>query len=106
LIRQLNNRSVWERYPNLSVWVLGPDSDPISQYTRDPQAVYDSVAAWAITDTALLTLDGQWIEAGTAGQLGAALPAESQVDAYVRLSTAYLDAVDDNCIIVRLLCHC
>jgi hypothetical protein len=106
LVRALNHRSAWEHYPSLGLWALGPDSDPISHFTRDPQPALDLAAAWALTATALLTLDGQWIEADRPGLFVNALPGEEPSAAYARQTTAYLDGLDDDCVVVRLLCHC
>lgn len=106
LVRALSHRSAWERYPSLGLWVLGPDSDPISHFTRDPQAGLDLATAQALTATALLTLDGQWIEADRPGPFVNVQPGEEPSAAYARQSTAYLDGLDDDCVVVRLLCHC
>jgi hypothetical protein len=88
LIQALNHRTAGERYPNLGTWALGPDTDPITAFTRDPQADFDLAAAWAVPAYALLTTDGRWLE-----------PDPSTAN-------AYLDDLDDDCVIVRLLCHC
>jgi hypothetical protein len=84
---------------------LDPNADPISYYTRDPQSDLDLAAAWAIPTFALLTTDGQWIDAGQPGPFGHALPGEDRLAAYTRQATAYLDGLDGDCVIVRLLCH-
>jgi hypothetical protein len=104
LIQALNHRAP-DRYPNLAIWILNPSSDPISYYTRDPQADLDLAAAWAIPTFALLTTDGQWIDADQPGPFGPALPGEDRSTAYARQATAYLDGLDGDCVIVRLLCH-
>jgi hypothetical protein len=104
LIQALNHRPR-DRYPNLAIWILGPSSDPISYYTRDPQPGLDLAAAWAIATFALLTTDGQWIEAGQPGPFGHALPGEDRSAAYARQATAYLDGLDGDYVVVRLLCH-
>jgi hypothetical protein len=106
LVRALNRQSVWERYPSLGLWVLGPESDPITEFTRDLQPDLDTAAAWALAAAALLTLDGQWIEHDRPGPFTDVLPDETASIAYARQSTAYLDALDPDCVIVRLLCHC
>jgi hypothetical protein len=108
LIRALNHRPASqypESYPHLAIWVLGPDSDPISYYTRDPQADLDAAAAWAIVTYALLTTDGQWLDADHPGPFSHALPGEEPKTAYARHATAYLDELHGDCIIIRLLCH-
>jgi hypothetical protein len=94
-----------ESYPNLAIWILGPDADPVSYYTRDPQADLDLAAAWAIPTFALLTTDGQWLDADHPGPFSNALPGEEQTAAYARHATAYLDGLDGDCVIVCLLCH-
>jgi hypothetical protein len=106
LVRALNNRTAWERYPNLGMWVLGPDSDPISHFTRDPRPELEVAASWAFVATALLTLDGRWVESDRPGPFGAPLPGETPSAAYARQAAAYLDGLDGECVIVRLLCHC
>jgi hypothetical protein len=108
LIQALNHRPQDRypySYPNLAIWILGPNADPISYYTRDPQTDLDLAAAWAIPTFALLTTDGQWLDADQPGPLGHALPGEDRSAAYARQATAYLDALDGDCVIVRLLCH-
>lgn len=106
LVSALNHHSAWERYPHLGLWVLGPDSDPISHFTRDPQPDVDLAEAWALTATALLTLDGQWIEANRPGPFVNARSGEDASAAYARHTTAYLEGLDGDSIIVQLLCHC
>ncbi len=90
---------------NSAIWILGPDSDPISYYTRDPQADLNFAAAWAIATFALLTTDGQWIDADQPGPFSRSLPGEDRSAAYARQATAYLDALAGDRVIVRLLCH-
>jgi hypothetical protein len=104
LIQALNHGE-GERFPNLAIWILDPNADPISYYTRDPQADFDLAAAWAIPTFALLTTDGQWIDADQPGPSGRTPAGEDQSAAYARQATAYLDGLDDECVIVRLLCH-
>jgi hypothetical protein len=106
LIQALNHRTAWDRYPSLGVWVLGPDSDPITKFTRDPQPDFDQAAAWAVTAYALLTADGQWIDPEQLGPFAAPRDGEATYDAYVRQADAYVDNLDDDYIVVRLLCHC
>lgn len=109
LIRALNHRpsdQYPESYPHLGIWILGPDADPISYYTRDPQTDLDLAAAWAIPAYALLTTDGQWLDADRPGPFGHPLPGEDQRTAFARQATAYLDGLDGDCVIVVLLCHC
>jgi hypothetical protein len=106
LVRALTHHSARKRYPSLGMWVLGPNSDPISRFTRDPKVDLDLAAARALTATALLTLEGQWIEAGRPEPLANVLPGQDPSAAYARQSTAYLDELDEDCIVVRLLCHC
>lgn len=103
LIRALNHRSVWDRYPGLGIWVLGPDTDPITAYTQDPQPAFARAETWSIARPAMLTLDGEWVglKPYDWDRQG-----EDDADAYARRSTAYLDGLDGDCIIVRLLCHC
>jgi hypothetical protein len=107
LIRALNRRPADDpySYPNLAIWVLGPDSDPVTYYTRDPEADFATAAVWAIPTYALITVDGQWIDVDNPGPLGAALPAEDASGAYARHATAYLDNLDGGCVIVRIRCH-
>ncbi|MFE0458916.1 hypothetical protein ACFW1A_06595 [Kitasatospora sp. NPDC058965] len=105
LVRALNHGSAWDRYPNLGLWVLGPDSDPISHFTRDPQTDLDEAAAWALASFALLTLDGQWIDAECPSACVDVVPGEDPRAAYARWAAAYLDDLDDDCVIVRLSCH-
>lgn len=108
LIRALNHRprdQYPESYPHLGIWILGPDTDPISYYTRDPQADLDLAAAWAIVTFALLTTDGQWLDANHPGSFSHALPGEDPKAAYARQATAYLNGLHGDCIIIRLLCH-
>jgi hypothetical protein len=106
LVRALNHRSAWDRYPHLGLWVLGPDSDPISRFTRDPQSDLEEAAVWAVATFALLTLDGQWIDAEWPEAFAKALPGESPRAAYARQAAAYLEELDEDCVIVRLYCHC
>ncbi|MFS4095857.1 hypothetical protein [Streptomyces sp. AF1A] len=106
LVRALSHRSARERYPNLGLWVLGPESDPISCFTRDLRADLDGAASWALATTALLTLDGQWTEADRPGPFTHVLPGEEPSAAYARQTTAYLDGLHEDCIVVRMLCHC
>jgi hypothetical protein len=108
LIRALNHRPVDrdpDSYPTLAIWILGPDDDPIAYYTRDPQADLDLAAAWAIPTFALLTTDGRWLDAGPAQAIEPRRPGEDRLAAYARHATAYLDGLDGDCVIVRLLCH-
>lgn len=107
LIRALSRRSPDDpySYPNLAVWILGPDSDPITYYTRDPQTDFDEAAIWAIPTYALITMEGQWIDADHPGTFGTALPGEDASGAYARHATAYLDSLDSGCVIVRIRCH-
>jgi hypothetical protein len=106
LVRALNRTSAWDRYPNLGLWVLGPDSDPVSRFTRDSQPDLDRAAAWAITASALLTLDGEWVDTNALGSFTHVLPGEDRDTTYARQSTAYLDELDEDCVVVGLLCHC
>lgn len=111
LVKALNHRSAWERYPALGLWVLGPDSDPITHLTRDPRADVELAEAWALATAALLTVDGRWIEpdrpatrvpgTGTEGP-----PGEEPSAVYARQTSAYLEGLDDDCVVVQLLCHC
>ena len=106
LVRALNHRTAWERYPSLGVWVLGPNSDPITRFAGDPQPDMDRVVAWAVTTFALLTLEGQWIEPVQLGPFAEIQDGEDADSAYSRQYSDYLDNLDEDCIIVRLLCHC
>lgn len=106
LVSALNHRSVWDRYPSLGIWVLGPDSDPITRYTRDPQPDLDEAARWAVTRYALLTLEGEWIDREGLGSFAGPDAGEDGSAAYARQSDAYLDGLDEDCVVVRLLCHC
>lgn len=58
-----------------------------------------------ITCSALLTLDGEWLGLKPYSDASAH---HSSVDraAYVEQSTAYLEKLDADCVVVRLLCHC
>ncbi|WP_030435745.1 hypothetical protein [Actinoplanes subtropicus] len=105
LVRALSHSSAWERYPSLGVRMLHPDSDPITELTRDPQPDFDRAAAWAITAYALLTAAGQWIDPEQLGPFAAPRDGEAATDAYVRQADAYLDTIGDDYLIVRLLCH-
>ncbi|MGI5239870.1 hypothetical protein [Dactylosporangium sp. CA-139066] len=106
LVRALNHQSAWERYPSLGIWVLGPNADPITSFTRDPQPVFDDAAAWAVTSYALLTIDGRWIDPDQLGPFAGLRERQDAGSAYARQSNAYLDSLEEDCIIVRLLCHC
>ncbi|MBR7839485.1 hypothetical protein KDL01_39885 [Actinospica durhamensis] len=103
LVRALNHRSAWDRYPNLGVWALGPDSDPITRYTRGPQPEIDEAAAWAVTRYALLTLEGEWIDPTRLGSFAEPHPGEAAPAAYARQSSTYLDGLHEDCVIVTLL---
>jgi hypothetical protein len=83
-------------------------ADQDSEYRRgeELQPALDEAAAWAIARFALLTLDGQWLSAEWSGSFAKALPGESSPDAYARQATAYLEELDEDCVIVRLYCHC
>jgi hypothetical protein len=109
LVRALNRRphdQYPESYPHLGIWLLGPSADPIAYYTRDPQADLDQAATWAIPTFALLTTNGQWLDANHPGPFGHATPGEGQKAAYARQATAYLNGLHGDCIIIRLRCHC
>ena len=101
LIKALNHQSVFERYPNLGAWVLGPDTDPITVYTRDPQQSLELAETWAVARAALLTLDGEWT-----GIKPYSPDPDEESDEFARRSTAYLEALDEDCVVVRVLCHC
>lgn len=66
----------------------------------------DEAATWAVTKYALLTLEGQWIDPRRLGPFTGPHPGEEPGTAYARQSDGYLDGLDADCIIVRLLCHC
>lgn len=58
-----------------------------------------------IACSALLTLDGEWL--GLKPYSNAAGHDSSAArDAYFEQSTAYLEKLDADCVVVRLLCHC
>lgn len=106
LAQALTYATAWERYPALGVWMLGPDSGPITRFTRDPEPDFDRAAAWALVSYALLTADGKWIDAEQHGPFAEPRDGESTQDAYARHADNYLEHIDDDHIIVRLLCHC
>lgn len=64
----------------------------------EPGPALDRAAAEALADTALLTLDGRWRERDR--------PGEPPWPTFARHVTSYLEALPDDCIVVRLLCHC
>ena len=101
LIKALNHRSVFERYPSLGAWVLGPDTDPITVYSRDPEPGFELAETWAVARAALLTLEGEWT-----GIKPYSHEPDEESDTFARRSTAYLEALDEDCVVVRLLCHC
>jgi hypothetical protein len=107
LIRALNHRPADDSYsyPNLAIWIPGPDSDPVTYYSRDPEVDLAAATAWAIPTYALITVDGQWIDTDQPGPFGATLPGEDVSVAYARQATAYLDSLDGGCVIVRIGCH-
>jgi len=105
LVRALNHRSARERYPNLGVWVLGPDSDPITKFTRDPEPEIAQTAINALLSYALVTLDGEWIQRDRLGQFASPQASEAAATLYARQATAYLENLDEDSVIVRLLCH-
>ncbi|GAA3453781.1 hypothetical protein [Dactylosporangium matsuzakiense] len=106
LIATLNHQRLWPRYPNLALWVLGPNTDPITHYTRDPEPVFAAAAAWAVTTYALLTVDGRWLTRERPGPFGERQADEDADTAYARRCTAYLDDLPPDHIVVRLHCHC
>jgi hypothetical protein len=105
LVRALNQRSAWERYPSLDVWVLRPDSDPITKFTRDPEPEIEQTAVNALLCYALVTLDGPWIQRDRLGPFASPQPDEAAATLYAWEATAYLENLDENSVIVRLLCH-
>ena len=82
-----------------------PSARPLTdaEYTRPG---FETMADWAITATALLTLDGQWVEPEQMGPFTDLRDGEGAGDSYARQSTAYIEGLDDDCIVVRLSCHC
>lgn len=101
LIRALNHQSVFQRYPSLGAWVLGPDTDPITIYSRDPEPGFELAETWAVARAALLTLDGKWT-----GIKPYSNEPDEESDTFARRCTAYLEELDEDCVVVRLLCHC
>jgi hypothetical protein len=72
--------------------------DGVTDPGPDPGHALDRAAAEALADTALLTLDGRWRDRDH--------PGEPPWPTFARQFTAYLEALADDCIVVRLLCHC
>lgn len=106
LIQALNHDSLWDRHPGLAQWMLGPDTDPITFYSRAIEADLDVAATWALPTSALLTHDGRWIEPSEPGDFTQPRDGERDQDAYARCVTKYLEELDEACVIVRLRCHC
>jgi hypothetical protein len=84
-------------------WLADQDSKYPS--ARELQPTLDEAAAWAIATYALLTVDGQWRCVDWPGSFAEPLPGESSSDAYARQATAYLEELDQDCVIVGLYCH-
>ncbi|WP_152627060.1 hypothetical protein [Streptacidiphilus melanogenes] len=107
LVRALSNPSALP-YPNLrlATHVLAPDVDPIAHFTRDLRADLRRAAAVALMAYALLTLDGQWTEAAGPGPFTDLLPEEDPATGFARQTGNYLESLDADCLVVRLLCHC
>lgn len=82
-------------------------ADQDSQYPRgtELQPELGKAAAWAIATYALLTVDGQWLCVDWPESFAKPLPGESSNDAYARQATAYLEELDQDCVIVGLYCH-
>jgi len=105
LVHALNHRSARERYPSLGVWTLRPDSDPIRTFTRDPEPEVEQTAVNALLSYALVTLEGQWIQHDRLGPFASPQRDKPAATHYARQATAYLENLDEDSIIVRLLCH-
>lgn len=108
LLRALRDPAVLARYPGLheAPWLLGSRIDPIAHYTRDLEPDLRREAAGALGVFALLTLEGEWTDAASPGSFASRLPGEDPAAAYVRLTEEYLESLEENCVVVRLLCHC
>jgi hypothetical protein len=111
LIRAWARLSEKDDYPNLGPGALhryrGRDSsDPIAHYSRDEHDILDREAAWVIPTFALLTLDGQWADAEQPGSFATGRLPEDRSIEYARNATAYLQDLDPDAMIVRLVCHC
>lgn len=108
LLRALRDPAVLAPYPGLrrAPGLLGSRIDPIAYYTRDLEADARREAAGALGAFALLTLEGEWTSAVSPGSFAGGLPGEDPAVAYFRLSGEYLELLEENCVVVRLLCHC
>ncbi|MHA6759044.1 hypothetical protein [Streptacidiphilus sp. PAMC 29251] len=89
-----------KHYPNMFATM-----DPVAQFACGREKYVERTAVFAVPTAVLLTLDGQWTATWNARPLGEFRPGESEASAYWRLADAYLRGLDDDVLIVQLLCH-
>ncbi|GIG59929.1 hypothetical protein Lfu02_43010 [Longispora fulva] len=104
LNQSLAHFSVTGRYPHLGIWALG--SDPVAHFSRGGQHFLDAVAASAIATWAVLTVDGTWIDGDQSGPLDDIAVVPEAGNAHLRRVAAYIEALDDDVLVIQLLCHC
>ncbi|MGY0231377.1 hypothetical protein [Longispora urticae] len=96
LNQALADHTVTSRYPNVGMWCLG--SDPVAYFACGGQQQFDLAADYAVATWALLTTDGTWIDGDQDDQ--------GTGDAHLRSVAAYLEALDDDVLMIQVLCHC
>lgn len=74
--------------------------DPVVHFDAVEQDYVEEAAQYADFAYALITTDGRWVDSYRIGDDG---PDEA---AYRRYRTRYLDELDDDAVIVSVLCHC
>jgi hypothetical protein len=67
-------------------------NDPVAYFAREHQAARSSLVRCAVPDTALVTLDGSWMNADR--------------DDYWDHANRYLNDLDAQAVVLDLLCHC
>ena len=75
-------------------------ADPIEHFDDVEQDYVDRAAQGADFTLALLTVDGRWLSEFTIDGDKRDLPG------YVRIRATYLDQLDEDAVIVSVLCHC
>lgn len=75
-------------------------TDPVAHFSGAEQDYVDEAVQYADSTYALMTTDGRWVDPYRMGDDG---PDEA---GYRRYRTAYLEDLDDEAVIVSVLCHC
>lgn len=74
--------------------------DPVAHFGAVEQDYVDEAVGYADFTYALITIDGRWVDSYRMGDDG---PDEAS---YRRYRTTYLDELEDDAVIVSVLCHC